>query len=128
MTNGVLFWVFVVSNVAALVFSTVSYALRTISRVQLEEELVAVGRTGALERILETRFDLALTASVLRLVCNTVGILAVGAYFLEVYKDAPHPLKVFGWTVVVTAAIRSTGSSGSGRHTGRPRSGSRRGR
>ena len=73
MTLSLLFWTFVISNLASLLFSTLSYALRTISRVQLEEALVIRRRTRALEAILSSRFDLALTASILRLVCNAAA-------------------------------------------------------
>ena len=47
MTAGLLAWVFVLSTLAALFFSTLSYALRTISRVQLEEALIVRRRTRA---------------------------------------------------------------------------------
>ncbi len=106
MTTGLLAWVFIVSTLASLLFSTLSYALRTISRVQLEEALVVRRRTRAMEAILSARFDLALTASILRLICNAAGIMAVGCYFLNLYTDArPHPLAVFGWTVLVTVPV-----------------------
>jgi len=105
MTLTLLFWTFVISTVASLLFSTLSYALRTISRVQLEEALVVRHRTRALEAILSARYDLALSASILRLICNTAGILAVGAYFLTRYYKEPHPLKVFGFTVLVTVPV-----------------------
>ena len=107
MTTGLLVWIFLVSTAAALLFSTLSYALRTISRVQLEEALVVRRRTRALEFILALRFDLALIASVLRLVCNITGIMAVGAYFLSIHPEnqPPHPLAVFAWTVLVTAPV-----------------------
>ena len=106
MTTPLLAWVFLISNLAALLFSTLSYALRTISRVQLEEALVVRHRTRALEAILRTRFDLAFTASVLRLVCNSAGIVATGWYFLTTHHDArPHPLAVFGFTLLVTVPV-----------------------
>jgi CBS domain containing-hemolysin-like protein len=94
-----------VSVLASLLFSTLSYALRTISRVELEEALVVRRRTRALEAILSSRFDLALTASILRLVANTVCIIAAGAYFLDRYRDNPHALRVFGWTLLVTVPV-----------------------
>ena len=103
MTTGLLAWVFFVSTFASLLFSTLSYALRTISRVQLEEALIIRRRTRAMESILSARFELALTASILRLVCNAAGIMAVGTYFLNLYTDTkPHPYAVFGWTVLIT--------------------------
>ena len=107
MTTPLLVWIFMVSTVLSLFFSTLSYALRTISRVQLEEALVVRRRTRAMEAILSSRFDLALTASILRLVCNAAGIMAVGSYFLSLYGDdaRPHPLAVFGWTVLVTVPV-----------------------
>ncbi len=105
MTPVLLFWTFIASVVASLLFSTLSYALRTISRVQLEEALVIRRRTRALEAILSARYDLALTSSILRLVANTVGIMAVGSYFLLQYYNEPHPVKVFGWTVLVTVPV-----------------------
>ena len=61
MNAGLLAWVFFASTLASLLFSTLSYALRTISRVQLEEALVIRRRTRAMESILSARFDLALT-------------------------------------------------------------------
>jgi CBS domain containing-hemolysin-like protein len=105
ITFALLAWTFIISTVASLLFSTLSYALRTISRVELEEALIVRRRTHALEDILHSRFDLALTASILRLVCNTAGILAVGAYFLILYYSQPHPGKVFGLTVLVTVPV-----------------------
>jgi putative hemolysin len=104
MTTGLLAWVFVLSTLGALFFSTLSYALRNISRVQLEEALVVRRRTRALEMILSSRDRLALTAAILRLVCNTTGIMAVGAYVMTVLPHA-HPLAVFGWTVLVTVPV-----------------------
>jgi CBS domain containing-hemolysin-like protein len=105
ITFTLLAWTFIISTVASLLFSTLSYALRTISRVQLEEALIVRRRTRALEDILHSRFDLALSASILRLICNTAGILAVGAYFLILYYSQPHPFKVFGLTVLVTVPV-----------------------
>ena len=106
MTTTLLAWVFIVSTLASLLFSTLSYALRTISRVQLEEALVVRRRTRDMEAILSARYDLALTASILRLICNTAGIMAVGTYFLNLFADSPpHPVAVFGWTVLITVPI-----------------------
>jgi putative hemolysin len=104
MTAGLLAWVFVISTPAALFFSTWSYALRTISRVQLEEALVVRRRTGALEAIVAAREKLALTASILRLVCMTTAIIAVGAYVLTALPQA-HPLAVFGWTMLAAVPV-----------------------
>ena len=106
MTNGLLIWIFLVSTVAALLFSTLSYTLRTMSRVQLEEALLARRRSHAMESILRARSDLALLASILRLVCNTIGILAVGEFVRSRYPNTPPgAITVFGWTVLVTVPV-----------------------
>lgn len=106
MTTGLLVWVFIISTIASLIFSTLSYALRTISRVQLEEALVVRHRLRAMEAILSARFDLALTASILRLICNIAGIMAVGSFVLSRYPHhPPHPLEIFGWTLLVTVPV-----------------------
>lgn len=107
MTTTLLLWIFALSTLASLLFSTLSYALRTISRVQLEEALVIRRRIRAMEAILRTRFDLALTASILRLICNAAGIMAVGTGFLNLYDSdsSPHPFAVFGWTLLITVPV-----------------------
>jgi CBS domain containing-hemolysin-like protein len=107
MTTPLLVWIFVVGTLASLLFSTLSYALRTISRVHLEEALIIRHRTRALEAILHARFDLALTASILRLVSNVAAIVAIGIYFLNRYSPdpAPHPFAIFGWTVLISVPV-----------------------
>jgi CBS domain containing-hemolysin-like protein len=97
-----LVWIFWASLFASLVFSTISYALRIFSRVRLEEALDKRHRPTALDAILSTRYDLALTASVLRLIANVTVILSVGWYFLLQFQDSPHPFKVFGLTIILT--------------------------
>ncbi len=102
MTSHFLFWVFAASLLASLLFSTMSSALRAVSRVRLEEAFSTRPWRNALERILSSRYDLALTSSVLRLIANVMCILAAGWYFWLQYHDAPHPLKVFGLAILVT--------------------------
>jgi putative hemolysin len=97
-----LVWIFWASLFASLVFSTLSYALHIFSRVRLEEALDKRHRPTALDAILSTRYDLALTASVLRLITNVTVILSVGWYFLQQFQDSPHPFKVFGLTILIT--------------------------
>ncbi len=102
MSFTILFWIFWASLFSSLFFSTLSYALRSFSRVRLEEYLHARRRPAALDAILSSRYDLALTASVLRLIANVTVILSVGWYFLLRYLDSPHPFKVFGLTIIIT--------------------------
>ena len=85
---------------ATLLFSTLSYALRIASRVKLEEALDSFRRSAALDDILDKRFDLALSAAVLRLISNVVVILAAGWYFFLQSPDT-SPLRAFGWTIVL---------------------------
>ncbi len=72
--------------------------------MDLEEALAVRKRVRAMEAILSARFDLSLTASILRLVCNTAGIMAVGVFVFSRYPKNPgdHALAIFGWTVLVT--------------------------
>ncbi|MGN6368000.1 MAG: hemolysin family protein [Phycisphaerae bacterium] len=100
MTFSLLLWIFFAGLVATLLFSTVSYALRIASRVKLEEALDTFRRSAALDDILDKRFDLALSAAVLRLISNVVVILTAGWYFFLQSPDS-SPLRAFGWTIVL---------------------------
>jgi CBS domain containing-hemolysin-like protein len=102
VTPTFLIWIFAAGVLASLLFSTVSYSLRSLSRVQLEQALHRHRRSHALEAILTTRDDLALTAAILRLAANTTAMVAVAWYFLMTFWNDPHPLKVFGSTILVT--------------------------
>jgi putative hemolysin len=102
MNFSIPLWLAIIGLLGSLFFSILSYALRTASRVKLEESLNRFHRPGALDAILSARFDLALTASVLRLVANTTVIFSVAWHFLLQYDNAPHPLKIFGFTLLIT--------------------------
>ncbi len=100
MTFSLLLWIFFAGLLATLLFSTLSYALRIASRVKLEEALDSFRRPAALDDILDKRFDLALSAAVLRLISNVVVILTAGWYFFLQSPDS-SPLRAFGWTIVL---------------------------
>ena len=100
MTPTLLFWIFATSLLVGLIFSTISYTFRAMSRVQLEQALARHKRSGALEAILARRDDIALIASIIRLAANTTAMVAVAWYFLE--DPHPTPLKIFSWTVLIT--------------------------
>lgn len=102
MTPGALFWLFVIGLLTSMVFSTLSYVLRALSRVTLEEALIRAKRTHALDAILDTRYDLALTAGTLRLVSNVLVIMAVASYFLAKNEETPHWFSIFGLTLLIT--------------------------
>jgi CBS domain containing-hemolysin-like protein len=97
-------WIFVGGLVASLVLSTVSYALRSLSRVQLEAALEGGWRRrpDTLAAILKLQYDVALTASTLRLCANVSVIVAVAWYFWDCYPADMHPMRVFGWTLLIT--------------------------
>jgi CBS domain containing-hemolysin-like protein len=97
----VLWWIFFGSLAASLVLSTVSYALRSMSRVMLEASL-GNRRPELINAIFKHQYDVALTASTLRLGANVTVIVAVAWYFWARYQADPHPLRVFGWTLAIT--------------------------
>ncbi|MCL2646378.1 MAG: hemolysin family protein [Phycisphaerales bacterium] len=107
MTHSLLFWIFTVSLLLSLFFSTVSYSLRNMSRVQLEQALFRRRRSGALEEILTRRYDIALTASIFRLTANAAAIIAVAAYFHvgDGTAPSPHPLRIVVWTILISVPI-----------------------
>ena len=99
--NTLLIWITVVGLAASLLFSTLSYALRMMSRVKLEERLARRNRAAALEQILAAQHDLSLGSSTLRLVSNAVVIISIAYYFQLAYANA-HPLKIFGFAVLIS--------------------------
>ena len=105
MSHALLIWIALIALAATLVFSTLSYALRMMSRVRLDEELVRAGRAEKLEAILAARYDVALASATLRLVSSAVVIIAIASRFLLDYMDDPQPLKVFGWTLLVSIPL-----------------------
>jgi putative hemolysin len=105
MTPAVLIWIAIVGLLASLLFSTLSYALRMMSRVRLDESLVRHDRSAALNAILAARYDLSLSSSTLRLVGNSVVIIAVAMGFHLRYADDGSPLKVFGLTLLLTVPL-----------------------
>lgn len=101
MSLQVLWWIFFINLAASLVLSTVSYALRSMSRVMLEASL-GNRRPELINAIFQHQYDVALTASTLRLGANVTVIVAVAWYFWEQYRLDMHPLRVFGWTLAIT--------------------------
>ncbi len=68
--------VILIAAPVTLVASALAYAIRSMSKVTLEEELAKRGRAIDAPNIIDRRIDLALTASIVRIVCN-VSIVAV---------------------------------------------------
>ena len=100
--SPILIWLGLVGLVGSLLFSTLSYALRMMSRVKLDTALVRHGREATLDAILEARYDLALCSGTLRLVSNTTVIIACAIYFNMRFMQDPNPLKIFGLTILVS--------------------------
>lgn len=98
-------WVALIGLASSLIFSTLAYALRMMSRVELEERLGRRRSADTLDIILEMRHDLSLTASTFRLISNTLVITATAMYFLERFRDDPHPIKVFGFALLITTPL-----------------------
>jgi len=89
-------WLILISLLATLFASTLSYALRIMSRVKLEEKLTLRGRGSDLKRIMEHENDLALLTSMLRLVSNVI-VAALTIYaVLGAELPGQYPLKFLG--------------------------------
>ena len=107
MNHTLLFWIFAISLMLALFFSAISYTLRIMSRVRLEQALFRCQRSDAIEELLSRRYDLALTTSILRLTANTAAMIAVAAYCLVDggISSTPHLLRNFLWAILISAPI-----------------------
>jgi len=109
--NAALFWIFILSLLASQVVSTLSYTFRMMSRVALEEALAHFRRASALDFILESRHNLALTISTLRLIVNAGVVLSAAAYFMIYFAPFydktgnvfPFVLQTLGGTLLVSA-------------------------
>ncbi len=86
----------------SLLFSTLAYAFRSMSRVVLEEQLVSSGRAANLDAILSARHDLALTSAILRVLSNAVLAILVCYYFTA---QLSGPVEVAVLAVMVTTAL-----------------------
>jgi putative hemolysin len=73
------------SLIGTLPASTLAYALRTMSRVTMEKELIKRGRQAELEQLNDQRDHLAITASIARIFFN-VSLVAGTLYALTAEK------------------------------------------
>ncbi|NNM84946.1 MAG: HlyC/CorC family transporter [Phycisphaerales bacterium] len=81
-------WLILLALLGSMATSTLSYALRSISRVALEKALDRLGRGGQIDQIMDRSPDLALAASLLRIVFN----LSVVAFtLLDLGITGPTP-------------------------------------
>ncbi len=76
-----------VSLAGTLPASTLAYALRAMSRVTLEKELIKRGRQAGLDQLNDQRENLALTASIVRIGFN----VALAAATLYMFSGAAAP-------------------------------------
>jgi CBS domain containing-hemolysin-like protein len=79
--------VMAVSLIGTLPASTLAYALRTMSRVTLEKELIKRGRQASLDQLNDQRDNLALTASIARIAFN----VSLAASTLYTFSGAGAP-------------------------------------
>jgi CBS domain containing-hemolysin-like protein len=91
-----------VSAAGSLLFSTLTYSLRELSRVRLAEHLARRGREDLLEPTLNHVSDLILVTAIGRMLANT-GILV----FVLICCDRlfNHPAARYGATAIVAAII-----------------------
>ncbi len=81
-------WLILLALAGSMATSTLSYALRTISRLALEKALDRLGRGSQIDQIMDRSTDLALAASLLRIVFN----LSVVAFtLLDLGITGPTP-------------------------------------
>jgi putative hemolysin len=107
LSPSILIWVSIIALAATTLFSTVSYAIRMMSRVELERRLVRIGRAGQLDNILRLRHEIALSSSTLRLLANALIVAALALYFQLRYGSgdglAPHTFLIFSCALLVAA-------------------------
>lgn len=80
-------WLLLPEIFGTLLASTVAYALRTVSRLGLERELLKRHRAAALDYILAQLDPLVLTATILRVIFNLAMVVSV---FAALNSAAPH--------------------------------------
>ncbi len=98
------FWLLFPATFGTLMASSLAYALRTISRVTLEKELVRRGRGQALELLVRNQEQLALVASTARIACN-VSIVALAIYSLDSLRTAPSVFTFIAGTAIAAVIL-----------------------
>lgn len=76
-----------VTMAGTMVASALAYAIRSMSRVTLEEEFARRRRVLQAQRVVDGQIDLALTASVIRIACNVSMTMAL--VLNAVFNSAP---------------------------------------
>jgi putative hemolysin len=105
MTPTLLIWAALIGLFVAMLASTLAYAIRTLSRVEIEQALAKRGRVKALDAILSRRHDLALSTSALRMLATCVTIVSIAFYFYLFFDWQSHPFKVFGTTILLATPL-----------------------
>ncbi len=105
LNPSILIWVFIAGLACTALFSALSYAIRMISRVDLEQKLTRLGRADALDDILRQRNEIALSTSTLRLLSNAIVVAAVALYCQIIYESpegqAVHFIKILAYALLV---------------------------
>ena len=100
MTLPYAFLTLAIAAFGSLAFSTFTYALRDLSRVRLGDYLDRHHRTGWLDKIVEHTGDLIFITAVLRMLANTLIVLAL-VWACQPVRSAP----VRDLTIFLSAAL-----------------------
>lgn len=90
------------ATLASLLFATLNYALRDISRLRLEQYLERHGRTRWLEPTIQHRGELLIVTAVVRLIANTLIALTL---FDGLYRSLNHPVFAFWLAAAISLAL-----------------------
>lgn len=88
MPTLILLFVLLITVAGTLVASALAYAVRSLSKVTLEEEFARRGRAISAAQLVERQVDFALTASITRIVCNICMTVALVATFAAGGNDS----------------------------------------
>ena len=106
MSGFLIVLLLIVAAVASLVFSTISYAARDLSRAKLEEALERRGREGLLDTLYRSADDIAFVAAVLRLVANLATLMLMLRLTGAVrWQDVGVAFALAGALTVVTSVV-----------------------
>jgi len=98
-------WILLGILLISLLFSTLNYALRDLSRSALEEALAIRGKSHRLDRIMAVRHDVSLVAAMIRLVAN-IALAALTMYALNNWFEGKiDPLWVLAITIVTASPL-----------------------
>ncbi len=90
------------ASLASLLFATLNYALRDISRLRLEQYLERQGRLRWLEPTIQRRGELLIVTAVVRLISNTLIALTL---FDGLHRALDHPVLAFWLAAAISLVL-----------------------